>query len=108
MIIPAILLAAQIASASGGQPCRLSGGEAVPTPQVARELAGAILRGRQTVEESALYELSVEPAGKDAWDVIQSMKPRTHPNGVVDVMSGGLLIRIARCDGQIRLIQPFI
>lgn len=108
MIIPAILLAAHMGNASGGQTCRLSGGEAVPTPQVARELAGAVLRGRQTADESSLYELSVKPAGEDAWDVVQSMKPRTHPNGVVDVLSGGLLIRIAKCDGQIRLIQPFI
>ena len=94
-----ILLAANVPQA---HTCPMPGGDLVPDAQVAREIAEAIIRGRQTEEERSQFQIMVEPAGIDAWDVVQVIPDRKEPNGTVThTDGGGVAIRIDRCSGAI-------
>jgi hypothetical protein len=95
--------------AGGAHSCAIQGGEVVPTMQVAREIAEAIIRNRESAAEIAMMELSVQPVGDDAWDVVQTIPDRKEPDGsVTHTDGGGLAIRIDRCNGAILFVNYLI
>jgi hypothetical protein len=104
-----IFLAASAANGREAPRCALPGGDLVPSAQVAREIAEAVIRGRQTDKERSEFQLMVEPAGNDAWDVMQVIPDRIEADGTVTVTNGGgLAIRIARCNGAILFVHYVI
>ena len=97
------------APARGAHRCSIQGGEVVPTAQVARDLAEAIIRGRQDAAESAMFELHVVRVGDDGWDVVQTMRDRIEPDGTLThIDGGGMAIRIDRCNGAVLFINYLI
>ena len=96
------LLAAGAANGNQVHRCAIPGGDLVPSAQVAREVAEAILRGRQSSEERSHFEIRVEPPGTDAWDVVEIIPDRIEANGsVTHTDGGGVAMRIDRCNGAI-------
>lgn len=109
MIVLLGLLAAGAATGNEVHTCTMPGGDLVPSARVAQEVAEAILRGRQSAEERSHFEIRVEPAGNDAWDVVEIIPDRIEPNGsVTHTDGGGLAIRIDRCNGAIIFFQYLI
>ena len=103
------LLAASAAPGGDLHRCAMPGGDMVPSAQVAREVGEAILRSRQTVEERSRFEIRVEPAGNDAWDVVELIPDKTEADGsVTHTDGGGVAIRIDRCNGAVIFFQPLI
>ena len=93
------------AAATGGQAsrCDIRVGELVPNAHVARELAEAVIRSRQTAEQRSRYVLHVEPDGDAGWVVFQSLPasaPDAGGNVTVNAGGGGLGMRINRCNGK--------
>ena len=85
--------------------CAIRVGELVPNERVAREVAEAVLRARQTPEQMASFVLRVEQDARraDRWVVRQS-HPESRPNadGEIFVRSGGgMQMRIDKCTGRI-------
>lgn len=86
--------------------CSIKGGELVPTEEVARGIAEAIIRARQSPEAMAGYVLYVEPDERDPrrWAVGQGL-PELPPNpdGTITerVGGGGISMRIDRCTGEV-------
>jgi hypothetical protein len=108
MIFVLAMLAMQSAPLTPSK-CRIYEGEVVPTADVARGIAEAILKSRQSIQVRSLFKLRVEPSGPDAWDVTEFIPPHRAADGHLIVTDGGgLSIRIARCDGRIVFIQPLI
>jgi len=109
LIVLAIPLAASTAHGGQARKCRIDGGEVVPTAEVARGIAEAILLGRQGAEERAHYQLQVGPAGKDEWDAFEQIPPRIEANGSVTVTNGGGIdLHIDRCDGRVTFLNYVI
>jgi hypothetical protein len=110
MITLLIFLAANVANGGETQRCPIIGGELVPSAQIAREIAEAIIRSRETSEQSSQYELRVEPSGNDAWHVFQAIPDRIEPNGTISTTDGGggLAMRIDRCNGAISNVNYLI
>lgn len=107
MILGFVLAAS--AAVAGHQPkCDIRVGELVPSAQVARELAEAIIRSRQTAEQRSRYVLHVEQDGTTGWAVFQSL-PETRPDGhgniTVTAGGGGLGMRIDRCNGAMSRVH---
>ena len=97
-----LLIAASAATASHSPKCDIRVGELVPNAQVARELADAIIRSRQTAEQRSRYLLQVEQDGAGGWTVFQSLPdspPDAKGNVTVTAGGGGLGMRIDRCNG---------
>ena len=109
MIVLLTLLAASAANGGDVHRCAMPGGDLVPSAQVAREVGEAILRGRQSAEERSRYEIRVEAAGNDGWDVLELIPDRIEPDGsVTHTDGGGLAIRIDRCNGAVIFFQYLI
>jgi hypothetical protein len=108
VIILNILLAASAATAGHQPKCDVRVGELVPNAQVARELAEAIIRSRQTAEQRSRYVLNVEQEGATGWVVFQSL-PETRPdrkgNITVSAGGGGLGLQIDRCNGAMTKVH---
>lgn len=101
-MILGLILAASAATAGHQPKCDIRVGELVPNAQVARELAEAIIRSRQTAEQRSRYVLHVEQDGTTGWVVFQSLPDsRTDANGNLTITAGGggLGMRIDRCNG---------
>ena len=107
MMILAFVLATS-AVAAGHQPrCDIRIGELVPNTQVARELAEAIIRNRQTAEQRSRYVLRVEQ-DETGWVVFQSLPDtRADRNGKITITAGGggLEMRIDRCNGAMSRVH---
>jgi len=109
LIVLLTLLAASATNGGEAHRCSIPGGDLVPNMQVAREIAEAIIRVRQTEEERSQFRLMVEPAGTDAWDVVQVIPDRIEPDGSLTVTNGGgLAIRIDKCNGAILFVHYLI
>ena len=103
MIFTLGLLLSLVAN-DGQRPCDIAIGDLVPNAQVARRIAEAVIRGRETPERRARYRLDVEPDGQGDWRASQSLPqspPNAHGNSVITRGGGGLTMRIGRCDGKI-------
>ena len=101
-MILSFMLAASAASAGHRPKCDVCVGELVPNAQVARELAEAVIRSRQTAEHRSRYVLRVKQDGTTGWLVFQSLRDsRANGNGEIRVNAGGggLGMRIDRCTG---------
>ena len=93
----------------GARRCAFQGGALVPTAQVAREIAEAIVRRRLSPAERAMLEMTVEPAGSDAWNVNLLIPDRREKDGsITHTDGGGLAIRIDRCNGAVLFFQYVI
>ena len=105
LLISAMLLLSG-GAAAGARPCDIRAGEIVPNATVARRVAEAIIRGRQTPEQMSKYVLYVAIDQQDAgkWMVGQGIPP-TPPdaegNITVTAGGGGIWIKIDRCNGQV-------
>jgi hypothetical protein len=73
MMILSFMLAATAATAGHQPKCDIRVGALVPNAHVARELAEAIIRSRQTAEQRSRYVLNVEQDGATGWTVFQSL-----------------------------------
>ena len=105
----AVSPAAGAAQDGGAHRCAIQGGDVVPTAQVAREIAEAMVRARLTPAERATLELTVHPAGPDAWDADLLVPDRKEPDGsVTHTDGGGLAIRIDRCNGAVLFVHYLI
>ena len=102
-----VLIAATAATASQSPKCDSRVGELVPNAQVARELAEAVIRSRQTAEQRAKYSLHVEQDGANGWLVFQSLPDTPGANGKITLTAGGggLGMRIDRCNGAMSKVH---
>ena len=107
-----IIAAALASSQAEAKPirCDIRIGELVPTAQVAKEIAEAVIRNRQTVEQTAKYRLNVERDRDDPrmWIVVQSIpESSADADGNIQVTmgGGGLGMRIDRCNGRINKVH---
>jgi len=106
MILGFLFLAS---AATGGdmRKCDIGVGELVPSAQVARELAEAIIRNRQTPEQRSRYVLHIEQDG-NGWIAFQALPDRAATasgDTVITAGGGGLGMRIDRCNGAISEIH---
>ena len=97
-----LVLLASAATGGEAQKCDIRVGELVPSAEVARDIAEAIFRSRQSPEQRSRYVVHVEQDDRKGWVVYQAL-PNTPPdaNGNITVTAGGggLGIRIDRCNG---------
>ena len=98
--------AAPVEAAAAPHPCPGPFGELVGTRKIARGIAEAIIRSRETPATIARYRLHVgkdqEDSGKWAvWQGLPDLPSRT--NGAIWVRSGGggMEMRIDKCNGQV-------
>jgi hypothetical protein len=101
-MILGLLLAVNVATARYPPKCDIRVGELVPNAQVARDLAEAIIRSRQTVQQRSRYVVHVEKDGATGWIVFQSLPDApADANGKITFTAGGggLGMWIDRCNG---------
>lgn len=107
-MILSFMLAATAATAGHQPKCDIRVGALVPNAHVARELAEAIIRSRQTAEQRSRYVLNVEQDGATGWTVFQSL-PDARPDGkgniTVSAGGGGLGRRVNRCNGAMSRVH---
>jgi len=90
--------------------CEIRIGELVPTEQVAKDIAQAVIRNRQKPEQTAKYQLNVESDTdhRRTWIVFQSV-PESLPDADGNIQGtmggGGLGMRIDRCNGRISKVH---
>ena len=102
------LLAAAATTAGQSPKCDIRVGELVPNAQVARELAEAVIRSRQTAKQRSKYSLHVDEDGANGWLVFQSLPGRPpEANGKITLTAGGggLGMRIDRCNGAMSKVH---
>ena len=98
-LIDAMILLSGSLVTEAPKPCDIRIGELVPNATVAREIAEAIIRGRQTPERMSEYVLHVGIDKQDAgkWIVGQGIPP-TPPSAegsiVVTAGGGGITMRL--------------
>jgi hypothetical protein len=91
--------------AKAGQ-CSIPGGELVPTEEVARGIAEAILRARLSPEAMAGYVLHIERDERNPRKWLVALRLRElppNPDGTITEAFGGsgMSMKIDRCTGQV-------
>lgn len=107
-MILSFVLAASAATAGHQPRCDIRVGELVPNAEVARELAEAVIRSRETAAQRSRYVLSVEQDGTAGWIAFQHLPDtRAGGNGKLTVTAGGggLGMRIDRCNGAMSRVH---
>jgi hypothetical protein len=107
-MILGLLLAASGATAQRPSKCDIRVGELVPNAEMARDLAEAIIRSRQTAQQRSRYVVHVEKDGATGWIVFQSLPDAgADATGKFTVTAGGggLGIRIDRCNGAMSRVH---
>jgi hypothetical protein len=85
-----LMLAASAATVGHAPNCDIRVGELVPNAHVARDLAEAIIRSRQSAQQRSRYSLDVEQDGASGWLVFQYLSDkRSDANGGITITAGG-------------------
>ena len=90
--------------------CSVTVGELVPTAEVARGVAEAVISGRQSPEKRAGYVLHVarderDPSKWAVWQGLHQPPPNADGSVTIALGGGGLSMRIDRCTGKIGRVR---